>query len=1283
MPNLSPRSQEVVDSLLKKEVLTEGSVSVGPFDDATIRVLGILIDNFIYLQAERGEQQAEKILDLFLAAEQFEEEESQTKKNASDTYTEPDGDEAPKKKEAAKPYEWRLTGLQCDSYRGIGPPGEIIEFPFDGRSTLIYGPNGSGKSSLVGAVVWALTGKAITDASDKNVEMVSLHETSSKGAKKGKKINDWHVAATLPKQNPASAVSECRVELELSCPKDGKKLHVRRALPGSFEVREDESQPWKNCPDLKEHGISPLDLQLSLTAPSLFGRLTIESAPDSVQLLTLMLGLDDVENIGRLAGAIAPNRTRLSTKSKNERGETWDGLRVTLNGLPAQLKETSEPRKILSDLAAKEKPSLEDIVAAGKAIRSHIESANRSIAKALGLPEKEKCADEEQDESVAPVSDDLATSLRSAIVRLKEGLEQCFSQLNSLDPVHHWDGETGSDIDGWLESMNGSLDEFLVSTRTSMKSRLDWLRRRAREGEKIDLLLHASKFYDDKTGDCPVCEETIKKEPIKSELRTFKNLDPVLLQKLDDYFRELRTELDRIVSRNLQALTKSSPSDRATADWDVLKERFGPNLASVVDQYDECVSGLVEELKVLNPGAFDLLPADAEKEFAESAAVFLKACSEARMAVAMLEWAAKHLTEANERLSDHLTNTETESLLAALSKGIDAAEEAGNLGRAKEALAAADKNRKDIEILDERIAALDRLERALTPIKDLEKYASAVVEGEFKKIKGDTLSNWDKLYPERTSGLSPANLFLEGRKDRKVQSYLGHSSFEVPGQYFANAGLQRAIALSFFFALLNDHPRGLGFIVMDDSIVSLDDDHRDRWSANILRPCMDQFQFIFATHQEVYLKYGGRIDFSDELIVELNARSDVSRITWKPGHRLESAETLIDKSYDLVPNVLRKYVEDLLLTFETYCDSPFYDQRKLEKSIKRYGNYGPPLNSQSQGKIFSILSDPKLLPVLHAGSHGATDHEVTKPMVVDQFNLLRKCEKQVGNELKRLENLRLHGLRMRPVRFAVVEFPKLPSPANWNQPITIKHLGRAAAKEDSVVIDSVELSMNIKIDCFAAVLVVGDTLDPVAKRGQWVLLGPDDESITDGCLAAVLTGDNKRLLRGVWPDGEQWLLDSINPVTRIAVEPTPRDTAALRKIKGVVFEPRQTVSAETLAGGGEWLESDGLTSHDISRLHAITVEGNSLEPIASKGQLVLIGQGTTVSSSKVSRGSLAVLQTTDPKVGNVIKRVFQSDDHWTLVSPNPVDPHDPLRVSCNDIELIYPFRGVLFERSDF
>ena len=545
------------------------------------------------------------------------------------------------------------------------------------------------------------------------------------------------------------------------------------------------------------------------------------------------------------------------------------------------------------------------------------------------------------------------------------------------------------------------------------------------------------------------------------------------------------------------------------------------------------------------------------------------------------------------------------------------------------------------------------------------------------------LNNWDKLYPERTSGLSPANLFLEGRKDRKVQSYLGHSNFEVPGQYFANAGLQRAIALSFFFALLNDHPRGLGFIVMDDSIVSLDDDHRERWSAYILKPCMNQFQFIFATHQEVYLKQGGRIDFSDELIVELNARSDVSRISWKPGHRLERAEKDIKTSYDLVPNVLRKYVEDLLLTFETYCDRPFYDQRKLEKSIKRYGNYGPPLNSQSQGKIFSILNDPKLLPVLHAGSHGATDHEVTKPVVVDQFNLLRKCEKQVGNELKRLENLRLHGLRMRPVRFGVVEFPNLPSPANWNQPITIKHLGRAAAKEDSVVIDSVELSMNIEIDCFAAVLVVGDTLDPVAKRGQWVLLGPDDESVTDGCLAAVLTGDDKRLLRRVWPDGEQWLLESINPVTRIAVEPTPMDTAALRKIKGVVFEPRQEISAETLAGGGEWLESDGLTSHDISRLHAITVEGNSLEPIASKGQLVLIGQGTTVSYSKVSRGSLAVLETKDPKVGNVIKRVFQSDDDWTLVSPNPVDPHDPLRVACNDIELIYPFRGVLFERSDF
>ena len=990
--NLSPRSQEVIDGLLEEGSLAVENVQFGPYKDAQKLVLKILVDKYEDLHGKTGEEQARGLLDLFIEAEKFEEENNQSPPN-SQPQKEVIAPEAPE-----QPDEWHLTRLQCESYRGSGPPGETIDFPFDGRSTLIYGPNGSGKSSLLGAVVWALTGKAFTDSAD-DVTQVLLHEPSNKGEKKGSKIREWHVAATLPEKDPKSVTEACRVELELSCANNSRKLYIRRTLSDGLEIKEEENQDWEACSNLSDYGISPLDLQLSLIAPSVFGRLTVESAQNSGQLLSLMLGLDDVESIGRLAGAIARNRTSLTTKTTRDSNQAWENLLESIKGLQDGLKEDSESRKVLEELIAKEKPSLEKIEKSGKIIQIHRDEANHSIAVALGLPDDDADHDseEEKDAGAKRVSESLADSLRAAVIELQKGAESCFPELNNLNPDSLWDEKAGSESGDWLDLTDNALEVFFYETQARMEARLEWLRQKVEAGPKADLLLHASQFYDDKTGDCPVCEETIKKEEIKSHLRTFQNLDPSLLKEIADFFLDLRHQLDKIISTNIQALTGQTPSERLLADWDALKIVLGTDLAPIAKIYDVPIDKLANGIALPKVGSLDLMPSEAEKEFpefAESAEGFLNACSESRAAIGLLKWASKNLTAVNTQLSSHLIETKGVSLLSTLSKGVDAAEDVRELNRIKKVLAKAHETRKEIADFDALIAALGRLETALVPLKDLEKDALAIVKSEFKNIKEDTLNNWEQLYPEHTTGLSPANLFLEGMKDRKIQSYLGCLDFEVPGQYFANAGLQRAIALSFFFALLGRHPKGLGFVVMDDPIISLDDEHRDRWSSKILNSYMDRFQFVFATHQKDYLEISGRSEFVDGLVVELNTRLDETRISWKPGHRLEQAEKYIKTSYHLIPNALRQYIEDLLLTFESYCDEPFFNQYKLEKSINKYGGYEAPLKSQLQGEIFSILSDPRLLPIVHGGSHGPTSHGIKKPMVVDMLNLLKNCQKK-------------------------------------------------------------------------------------------------------------------------------------------------------------------------------------------------------------------------------------------------------------------------------------------------
>lgn len=241
--NLSPRSQEVIDGLLEEGSLAVENVQFGPYKDAQKLVLKILVDKYEDLHGKTGEEQARELLDLFIEAEILEEENDQSPPDPQPL------EEAIAPDESEQPDEWRLTDLQCESYRGSGPPGETIEFPFDGRSTLIYGPNGSGKSSLLGAVVWVLTGTAFTDSVDE-VTQVPLHKPSKKGEKKGTKIREWPVAATLPVKDPGSVTEACRVEVELSCANDSRKLLIRRTLSDGLEVKEEKSQAWKACSNL-------------------------------------------------------------------------------------------------------------------------------------------------------------------------------------------------------------------------------------------------------------------------------------------------------------------------------------------------------------------------------------------------------------------------------------------------------------------------------------------------------------------------------------------------------------------------------------------------------------------------------------------------------------------------------------------------------------------------------------------------------------------------------------------------------------------------------------------------------------------------------------------------------------------------------------------------------------------------------------------------------------------------------------------------------------------------
>jgi hypothetical protein len=101
--------------------------------------------------------------------------------------------------------------------------------------------------------------------------------------------------------------------------------------------------------------------------------------------------------------------------------------------------------------------------------------------------------------------------------------------------------------------------------------------------------------------------------------------------------------------------------------------------------------------------------------------------------------------------------------------------------------------------------------------------------------------------------------------------------------------------------------------------------------------------------------------------------------------------------------------------------------------------------------------------------------------------------------------------------------------ATWSEPITMQVVGRAAALRNGCVVEMSEAVWTMTLAPGATVLVTSNTLEPIARLGQWALLASEDVLTADGDLAAVDAGGNRYLCR-VWSDGPNWILESINPV---------------------------------------------------------------------------------------------------------------------------------------------------------
>lgn len=111
---------------------------------------------------------------------------------------------------SARTGPWRLQKIKTEGFGGLntcnGPP---FSYEFDGESLILQGPNGSGKSSLVGAVLWAMTGERPRDhATARPEDRADVYDNHNQ------RIGTWPPIACYPEESGGlSGDPTVRVEL--------------------------------------------------------------------------------------------------------------------------------------------------------------------------------------------------------------------------------------------------------------------------------------------------------------------------------------------------------------------------------------------------------------------------------------------------------------------------------------------------------------------------------------------------------------------------------------------------------------------------------------------------------------------------------------------------------------------------------------------------------------------------------------------------------------------------------------------------------------------------------------------------------------------------------------------------------------------------------------------------------------------------------------------------------------------------------------------------------------
>jgi hypothetical protein len=223
---------------------------------------------------------------------------------------------------------WWLDSFKSEGFGGINIyGGPTFEYDFDGDSWLAEGPNGSGKSSIIGAIIWAMTGICPKDHLDITAEDQRPVYSVAGADETEKLVGNWPPIAAYP---PSAEQLRTHPKVSVSLTfknQDADKATVTRTLENG-KVRTQSSEGFS---------VPPVLIDTGLRMPARLANIKFGEGANqlstSVQRLT---GLDDLIALGRLCEGLCNKAREYLAYQKKELATFKQDFERALGGVEYQ-----------------------------------------------------------------------------------------------------------------------------------------------------------------------------------------------------------------------------------------------------------------------------------------------------------------------------------------------------------------------------------------------------------------------------------------------------------------------------------------------------------------------------------------------------------------------------------------------------------------------------------------------------------------------------------------------------------------------------------------------------------------------------------------------------------------------------------------------------------------------------------------------------------------------------------------------------------------------------------